>query len=246
MRIGIISDIHGNYEALLASFDALEREGCEEYICLGDIVGYGPSPHECISFVRENNIRCILGNHDSYVIDGSDNWPIKGYARDAILWTRKNITEEDLEWLSSLPSKIERHGAAFLHASLDDELDKTWPYILDVNAAQRHFFFQKNMVCFFGHVHIPLLFLQEGNGEVDLELLRSCNLDPEEGEKFLINVGSIGQPRDSDRRSSAVVYDLDNHDVKLLRTEYDFEKTQSLILEAGLPAILSERLSAGR
>ena len=246
MRLGIISDIHANYEALSASFEALEAAGCEEYYCLGDIVGYGPSPKECIDFVREHNVNCVLGNHDKYVIDDCDSWPIKQYAQDAVLWTRSVLSEDHIKWLKSLPIKLEAHKLTFIHASLDDDIELTWPYILDSNSAGRHFFFQSTQVCFFGHVHIPLVFSLEEQGTVGLELLRSCALDKDTGVKYLLNVGSVGQPRDSDRRASSVVFDTDTYDLRLLRVEYDIAKTQTKIIDAGLPELLATRLSTGK
>ena len=246
MRLGIISDIHANIEALEVSFKALEAAGCEEYFCLGDVVGYGASPKECIKFIRDRNIRCVLGNHDKYVTDDCDEWPIKQYAQDAILWTRSVLDQDDISWLKSLPIKIDAYGATFLHASLDDDIDLTWPYILDSNSAGRHFFFQTSKVCFFGHVHIPLIFTLGDQGTVGLELLRSCSLEKDSNKKYLLNVGSIGQPRDSDRRASSVMFDSETFDVRLVRVEYDIPETQRKIINAGLPELLATRLSSGK
>jgi len=246
MRLGIISDIHANIEALEASFAALKAAGCEEYYCLGDVVGYGPSPCECVKFVRDNNIRCVLGNHDKYVVDDCDSWPIKQYAQDAILWTRGVLSEDDIQWLRTLPVKIDAHNITFLHASLDDDIELTWPYILDSNSAGRHFFFQTNQMCFFGHVHIPLIFTLGNKGTVGLELLRSGVLEKDPEVKYLLNVGSVGQPRDSDRRASSVVFDTETYDVRLLRVEYDIAETQKKIIKAGLPELLATRLSSGK
>lgn len=247
MRLGIISDIHANYEALVAVYKALEASGCEEYYCLGDVVGYGPSPKECIQFVREHNIKCVIGNHDKYVSEDCDSWPIKDYAQKAILWTRSVLSEDELEWLRALPVKIDAHGITFIHASLDDdETSLAWPYILDTNAAARHFFFQTEKICFFGHIHIPLVFTLGHDHSVGLELLRSCTLDKDSRIKYLLNVGSVGQPRDSDRRASSVMYDTETFDLRLLRVEYDIAETQKKILDADLPELLATRLSSGK
>ena len=246
MKLGILSDIHANYEALQASFKVLKASGCEEYFCLGDVVGYGPSPSLCIDFVRKNNIKSVMGNHDQYVSSSQSEWSIKQYAQDAILWTRSKLSEDELLWLRSLPMRIDEHGITFIHASLDDEPEATWPYILDSHSAERHLFFQTNQVCFFGHVHIPLLFKLNTVGPVSLELLHSQMLDKESGIKYLMNAGSVGQPRDSDRRAASVIFDTETFEVKLVRVDYNIVATQQKILDSDLPEVLATRLSSGK
>ena len=246
MKIGILSDIHSNLEALKEIYATLVYEGCEHIYCLGDVIGYGPNPKECINFIRTKNIKTILGNHDQYVIDINSDWPIKSYAKDAILWTRSQLGQQDFEWLRCLPMKIEEHNLTFIHASLDDTLIPSWPYILDTVTAGRHFFFQKTPICFFGHVHIPLLYSIGASKRVELDLLRTTSLTQNSGTKYLINVGSVGQPRDSDDRASAVVFDTDSFFVKLLRITYDVKTTYDKILSSDLPAILADRLLTGK
>lgn len=245
MRYGIISDIHSNLEALLALYDGLMEQGCEQIISLGDVVGYGPSPSECIDFVRRHKILSLKGNHDEYATDGTSgkDWGTQEYARKAILWTRSVLRKDQLQWLHELPYAFKIDGIQFVHASMETMNGKYWPYVLDQKTALFHFYLQDADIAFCGHIHIPLIFTYRKGGII-MEMLKDKELC-EENVKYLVNPGAVGQPRDSDWRGAAVVFDSATKQVVPLRVEYDVATTQRKIRSAGLPEVLAERLSRG-
>lgn len=247
MLIGILSDIHSNYEALTVSYQALVDEKCDTIVCTGDIVGYGARPAECIEFIRSRDVMTIRGNHDHYVTDADRDWHIQPYAKEAVLWTRDVISDDDIEWLDTLPYKIELEGMTFVHASLEALDGEYWPYILDTKSALFHFFIQENQIAFFGHTHIPLLFTYEEGQQVMIEILKTKVLKTNKNKhvKYLINPGSVGQPRDFDSRASVLLFDTETYKIKLIRVDYDIDRTQKEILDAGLPRLLAARLSRG-
>lgn len=244
MKLGVFGDVHGNIEALTAVFAALEGAGCEAFVCVGDIVGYGASPEECVDFVRERNIPCVRGNHDHLVTHPLGDVVIQPYAKRALEWTSEVLSPEHLEWLAGLPLTLELEGVQFVHASLESADGSCWPYILNQQTAVFHFFIQKSRYCFFGHTHIPLLLKKDG-GQIGFELLSKASLPEADDVKYLLNPGSVGQPRDFDCRASAAVFDTDSRDVVLLRVPYDVESAQLRIFAAGLPENLARRLSVG-
>lgn len=245
MRYGIISDIHSNIEALTASYDGLLKCNCDKIISLGDVVGYGPSPSECIDFVRKHDILSIKGNHDAYTADASEgkSWDVQEYARKSILWTRTMLREDQLKWLRDLPYTFKLNNLQFVHASMETMDGEYWPYVLDQKTALFHFYLQETDIAFCGHIHIPLLFTYRKGGIV-MEMLKEKELC-EPDVKYLVNPGAVGQPRDSDWRSAAAVYDSSTRKVTPVRVEYDVAATQEKIRQAGLPAVLAERLSRG-
>jgi diadenosine tetraphosphatase ApaH/serine/threonine PP2A family protein phosphatase len=244
MKIGVFGDIHNNIEALRAAYGALEKAGCDATVCLGDVVGYGASPEECIDFVRERNIPCVRGNHDHYTVQPLDHWAIQPYAKRAIEWMKERLSSDYMDWLDALPFTYEMEGIQFVHASLETSDGSCWPYILNQQTAIFHFFMQKTRFCFFGHTHIPLLFTSN-KGQVVFELLSDRRFPGAGGAKYLMNPGSVGQPRDFDVRASAAVFDTKTRDVELIRVEYDVEGAQKKIIDAGLPESLAKRLSMG-
>ena len=245
MRIAIISDIHSNLQALNASYKALQEIGYDTLICLGDVIGYGPRPIECIDFMRNHDILCIRGNHDHYVTLPSVQEQIQPAAADVIKWTKETIRDDQLEWLNNLPLHLKYQGMTFVHASLEDNDGSFWPYILDSRTALLHFFAQDTEVGFFGHTHIPLLFTLNGRQHIKIEILKQSELNEPDATKFLINPGSVGQPRDFDTRSSAAIFDTEKKHVQIVRAEYNIEQTQKEISEANLPDALALRLSRG-
>ncbi len=251
MRYGIISDVHGNLEALRAVFKKLTAYGCDEIMCLGDIVGYGPCPGECIDFLREKNITAIKGNHDHYIncsADSAERMEISETALVAVRWTREILGKEHTEWLQALPFHCRREDVTFIHAAIDTVEGEYWPYIFDIQSATFHFYFQETRVAFFGHIHVPLLFACHGTGRspnIYIEKLRDRNLLESPEHKFLINPGSVGQPRNADNRSCAMVYDTKTGIVSPIAVDYDVFATCKLILNAGLPEELAFRLIKG-
>ena len=245
MRLGVFGDIHNNYEALTASYDFLIKKGCEKIACTGDIVGYCASPKECIDFMREKNIPSVKGNHDYYTTQHHNKWAIQPYAAIVIKWMQDILPPEDIKWLEELPFTMEIEGVQFVHASMETPDGSCWPYILNKQTAIFHFFMQSTQFCFYGHTHIPLLFTKN-RGQIIYELLTSRRLPKLGNAKYLINPGSVGQPRDFNSHSSVAIMDLETHDIEMHRVNYDIETAQKKIIDAKLPEELAERLSSGR
>jgi len=202
MKLGVFGDIHSNIEALEAAYGALDDAGCDATVCLGDVVGYGASPRECVDFIRERDIPCIRGNHDHYTVSPIGDWTIQPYAKRAIEWTKEQLGGEYADWLDALPFTMEIEGIQFVHSSLETTDGKSWPYILNDQTAIFHFFMQSARFCFFGHTHIPLLF-SSNKGQVKYELLTERGFPESDTSKYLMNPGSVGQPRASRRRMTA-------------------------------------------
>lgn len=239
-RYAIIADIHANLEAFKVVLEDIKAQNCTHVVCLGDVVGYGANPKECLDLVREMKIPCIKGNHDEMCSVDKNLEGFNPYAAEAIMWTRDQLTDADRQWLREL--KYQRLIANFtiVHATLD--LPHQWGYVFDKLMAAASFTYQNTPVCFFGHTHVPLAFIRD-------TVVRGgtySKFKVESGKKYFVNVGSIGQPRDNDPRAAYVVYDLDENTIELRRLEYDILTAQKKILAAGLPPRLAERLAYGK
>jgi predicted phosphodiesterase len=239
-RYAIIADIHANLEAFKVVLEDIKAQNCTHVVCLGDVVGYGANPKECLDIVREMKIPCIKGNHDEMCSVDKNLEGFNPYAAEAIMWTRDQLTEDDRQWLRDL--KYQRLIANFtiVHATLD--LPHQWGYVFDKLMAAASFTYQNTPVCFFGHTHVPLAFIRDS--VVRGGTYSKFKVEP--GKKYFVNVGSIGQPRDNDPRAAYVVYDMDENTIELRRLEYDIPAAQKKILAAGLPARLAERLAYGK
>ena len=247
MLLGVFGDIHGNIEALTSVYNKLLGLGCQRIVCLGDVVGYGASPGECIDFLKDRDISCIKGNHDFFALDHQEevDWEMKDYGRDAIIWTQNQLNEGQFNWLESLPFKLEVDGVQFVHSSMESLEGEYWPYILDSKTAQFHFYLQESQVAFCGHIHIPLLFTCSDSNGIKMEMLKPKTLDLQSSNKYLISPGAVGQPRDLDWRASAVTFDTLSGRIEPVRTKYEVEKSKEKIIAAGLSEDLAERLSNG-
>lgn len=247
MLLGVFGDIHSSIEALTSIYKRLIGHGCQTVVCLGDVVGYGASPGECIDFLRDKGIHCIMGNHDFFTLDhkGDIDWEMKDYSRDAIIWTQNQLTKEQFEWLENLPFHTKIADIQFVHSSMETLEGEYWPYILDAKTAQFHFYLQDCQVAFCGHIHIPLLFTCSVNSGIKMEMLKAMTIDLQTDNKYLISPGAVGQPRDLDWRASAVVYDTLSGRIEPVRAEYDVASSKEKIINAGLAADLAERLSSG-
>ncbi len=260
MIFAVISDIHSNIEALDAVLNKCKELKVEKYICLGDIVGYNANPLECIDKLRAlNSANIIKGNHDEYIGKDIPVGGINRFARDSVLWSRSVLNKDYKKWLADLPLKFIniKEGFSAVHATLDSP--ESWGYILDVHNSIDSFNYQMTQLCFFGHTHLPRIFVKENvSQEAVYEVKRIMEWEqypPDNGEiilklekwkKYLINVGSIGQPRDGDIRASFVIYDSKQKLVKRYAVSYDVERAQKKILESGLPVQLAHRLSLGQ
>lgn len=265
MKYAILSDIHANLEALTVVLDKCKEEGVEKYICLGDIVGYNANPSECLEMIRNLDlIACVKGNHDEYA--SSDDEEMVGFnphAREAVLWTKSHLSEEQQQWLSKLPMKQTIRGSniTIVHATLDSP--DAWGYIFDVHHATDNFSYQFTQLCFCGHSHVPIAFSKKpltmgGENPIQeiLDWRTPKNIDfpeipdhmdivMENGWKYLINVGSVGQARNRDPVASFAIYDADEGIVTRHRLSYDIATSQAKIREAGLPERLALRLERG-
>lgn len=240
-RYAILGDVHANLVALEAVLADCHEQGVTNYACVGDLVGYNAQPIPCLDRLRElcgPNI--VRGNHD-HVCSNDD--PLIGFhplASAVVKWTRSQLDPERVAFLSSLPYTKTVETFMMVHATLDTP--ESWGYIFDKLEAEVSFSYQMSPVCFFGHSHVPLAF--EKAGIIRGGLYHQLVIAP--GRKYLINVGSVGQPRDSDPRAAYAIYDLASHTVELRRVPYDVAAAQKLIREAGLPERAAARLAVGR
>jgi predicted phosphodiesterase len=240
MRFAIFGDIHANLEGLQAVLSDAEKSECTHYVCLGDVVGYNANPHECVEIIREMEIPVVKGNHDEQASIDDDLDGFNPLAEEAINWTRQNLTDEDKKWLRDLRMVRQVRDFTIVHATLDTP--GKWGYVFNQLDAGASFNYQHTGVCFYGHTHAPRAYIRDsGVRSVPLEKLRI-----EQGKKYFINVGSVGQPRDGDWRSSYCIYHVDKQLVELRRLEYDIYTAQDKIVEAGLPQRLADRLAMGK
>jgi diadenosine tetraphosphatase ApaH/serine/threonine PP2A family protein phosphatase len=247
LRVGVISDVHSNLPALEAVLEAIETVGPDEIWCLGDVVGYGAQPDECTALVRERCTISLNGNHDLAVTGAIDAATFSETARAAVDWTREHIAAETLEFLTGLSPEGAREGFGLFHASPRDPI---WEYVLSIDQAEAGLDAQTERTCLIGHSHVALFFTRppstgrrsfaSGAQAADGDLV-----DLVEGE-WLLNPGSVGQPRDGDPRAAWLELDTDAGTARYHRVRYDAVSAGASILEAGLPAALAERLQIGR
>ncbi|MCL6554497.1 MAG: metallophosphatase family protein [Firmicutes bacterium] len=247
MRVGVLSDIHANLEALDAVLAHLDRLRPDLLVCLGDFVGYGPNPNECVDLLSPLlQGRHVAGNHDWAAVGRLDIAFFNPYAAEAIRWTQRVLRPPVRHYLQALPTQWSQNGALpFLavHAIPRDPIEE---YVLDGATARESFRQRQFSLCFIGHTHVPAVFLAVGD-EVETRPFRAGEeIRLEAGVRYLINVGSVGQPRDGDPRASYALLDTAAAAVRLVRLEYPLQRTQEKMLGEGLPPILAERLSVGR
>ena len=259
MKYAVIADIHGNLEALNAVIARADAERVKKYICAGDIVGYNANPKECLKIVQSLDLVAVVrGNHDEYA--GNDD-SLNGFnpgAAKALMWTRQQLTDTQRKWLIQLKLKevMCNEDITVVHATLDHP--NVWKYIYDKYNAADNFFHQTTSFCFYGHSHVPVLFkysaslddkifgvnqVKEWGKISDSETTVPVSTDY--GCKYLVNVGSVGQPRNWDTRASFAVYDSTSRTLKRISVEYDIEAAQEKIRKAKLPENLALRLEIG-
>ena len=243
MRVAIVSDIHGNRQAFEAVLDAVAATDCEELWCLGDLVGYGADPNACVDLAREHAAICLAGNHDLGV---RGTIPLEQFSRGAALaatWTQSTITLQTRRYLESLEPLNVDEAVALYHAS---PRDPVWEYVLSPLQAELCLDVSARRIALVGHSHVALSF-SRFPGEAATGQTREADeeLDVQEGE-WIINPGSVGQPRDGDPRAAWLELDLDAWRVAYRRTEYDIDGAAAAIRAAHLPDSLAERLSYGQ
>jgi diadenosine tetraphosphatase ApaH/serine/threonine PP2A family protein phosphatase len=241
--IGILSDVHGNRPALCA---VLERAGqLDSWWCAGDTVGYGPFPNECCSELGEQGSTCVAGNHDLGSTGQIGLEAFNGMAREACMWTRGKLEAANRDWLDSLPLTAEpAPGVLLVHGSFADPI---WEYVLSKWRALENFRLYQQELCFHGHSHVPAVFSCDHGGNVEfLAPYDGMELTLEPGMRYMVNVGSVGQPRDGDPRACYVSYHPEERRLTYHRVQYPVGETQSRMELEGLPAFLAERLGYGR
>jgi predicted phosphodiesterase len=228
MKFAVLADIHANLEAFQAVLADAKTQKCTHHAFLGDFVGYCADPKACLDIVRAMNAPCVKGNHDAYCATNLHPNGFNSSAAEAIEWARTQLTEDDRQWLDSLPYVRTVEGFTIVHATLD--CPEQWGYVFDKLAAAASLNHQHTRVCFFGHTHVPVAFTRDtvvrGGSYTKFRV--------EGGKDYFVNPGAVGQPRDNDPRAAYVVYDMDNGSVELRRVPYDLAATQRKIREVGL------------
>jgi predicted phosphodiesterase len=240
MRLAIFGDIHANLEALNAMLTDAQAQGVTDYVCLGDIVGYAANPHECVEIVRGLGCPVVKGNHDEQASITEDLAGFNPLAEEAINWTRKQLSDEDKDWLRNLKMVRQVRDFTIVHATLDTPTK--WGYVFNQLDAEASFTYQHTQLCFYGHTHAPRAYIRDGS--VRSQALDKLVLEP--GKKYFVNVGSVGQPRDGDWHAAYCIYTPAEQRVDLRRIEYDIWSAQDKIVAAGLPQRLADRLALGK
>jgi predicted phosphodiesterase len=242
MRVAVVSDIHSNLHALEAVLEEIDRAEPDEIWCLGDVVGYGPEPNRCCRLVSEHATLCLAGNHDLAVLGVLSVADFNGDAAAAVQWTQAVLADDARSFLTPLVPAATRNGAALFHGS---PLDPVWDYVLSEDAARASMEMVGAPLVMVGHSHVALRIsydegalaggLAHGGDEVDLSASR-----------WLLNPGSVGQPRGGDPRAAWLTIDFAAGRAWFRRTEYPIELTQKEIRDAGLPDALAVRLGLGQ
>lgn len=242
-RYGIVADIHSNVQAFDAVLEFLDAEGVDAICCLGDVVGYGGDPAACVARVRERCRETVRGNHDLAVIDPRLRAWFNPHARRAIERQAELLDENDKAWLSSLPATIERHGMALTHSGFADP--DAFDYVVFSRQAVVEMRAMPADLGFYGHTHVPAAFrLQPEERALAFTLVEGDNeLAPPD--RYLINPGAVGQPRDGDPRAACAIWDARRATLCYARIEYDISRAQEAIARTGMPAIEAARLARG-
>jgi predicted phosphodiesterase len=237
MRFGIFSDIHSNLEALEAVLEDMQGQSVTHTVCLGDVVGYNANPRECLEIVRALGCPLVKGNHDEEASEIRDVEHFNDLALASIRHSRQQLTKEQKEYLRALPFMRPVNNFTVVHSTLDQP--QRWGYVFSSLEADASFIYQKTQVCFFGHTHVPHVFIRDT--KVHEFFYKKIEIQPDK--KYFVNVGSVGQPRDGDWRAAYVIFDNEANTIELRRLPYDLAKAQAKIMKVGLPARLAERLA---
>ena len=244
MKIAIISDLHSNIEALQACLTKARSLGVEQYVCLGDIVGYGPDPAATLDAVMSlPNIVVIRGNHEEALFGGYYRG-LRQHIRQTIDWTKQQLSVAQLDYLQGLPYQQSVMGMTMVHATADHP--ENWKYLYDTERAEKCMQAAGTRLTFIGHTHQPQIFYETPNKEIKYLLPQSGVVIPiyQQG-RYVVNVGSVGQPRDENNAASFVVYDTEECELLFCRIAYEYAITAKKIVERGLPVPFAERLEKG-
>ena len=239
MKIAIFSDIHANLEALEAVLADTKNQGCTDYVCLGDVVGYNADPVACLNIIRDMGCPIVKGNHD---FDSGNDTPLdqmNDLAANSLKWTRQQLSVDQRKWLSRLRMVRQVQDFTIVHSTLDQPT--SWNYVTNRHDAMSNFSYQISPVCFYGHTHVPITYYKKEQTGT----LPPTAVPINDGVKYFINPGAVGQPRDGDWRASYCIYDLETKVVTFRRVAYDLVKAQNKIIMAGLHPFLAQRLANG-
>ncbi len=241
MRFAVISDVHANLEALKSVLSEIERKNIKEIYFIGDAVGYGPDPNECVEILSNKCKVLIAGNHDWAVLDLTDTSYFNDYARVAVEWTKEVLTEKNKNILREFPLIHEdpERDSFFVHSTPSNPQE--WNYILNLRDAEIAFHLFNNKICFLGHSHQPFIIEKTPSGEL---LVYKNNTVIKKASRYIINAGSVGQPRDGNPKACCIFVEDDRIDI--VRISYDIEKVQEKMRMNNMPVHLIERLAVGR
>jgi diadenosine tetraphosphatase ApaH/serine/threonine PP2A family protein phosphatase len=241
VKYALISDIHGNLDALEAVFENLKDEKIDQWVCLGDVVGYGANPEQCVEAVREKGCITIAGNHDFAAIGKVDTEFFNPYAKKSIEWTTANLSEDAKHYLRNLPLKLVVGDFTISHGTIHNPqnfgyISTNWDVIMSLQEMSTH-------IGFLGHSHVPVTFFESEPLSYTLE-----NIIQVGSLRVIANIGSVGQPRDGNPKASFAIYTNEGEEksIEVRRIDYDIAAAQAKILKAGLPEILAERLALGQ
>jgi len=245
MKYAVLSDIHSNYEALKVCLKKFDEIGVDAYAFCGDLVGYGPDPEECTQAVKKlKNLIPVMGNHDmSLFREDFFNW-FSDYAKESIIYTQKKLSEDSKKFIYTFPSQYHGKDFSMVHGSF---LDPFRDYLLSAEQFVLNLDKWQGSVCFVGHSHVPFIMSYKSNHmpQIDVFLGSDVTIKMLPGLRYMINPGSLGQPRDTNIMASVGVFDSEEHTFRLMRLPYDIDAVQKKMKENNLPSILSSRLKNG-
>lgn len=242
MKIAIFSDIHSNMEAFQAVISDIDRQNVDQKLFLGDIVGYGPNPNECIELLKENSDVVLGGNHDWAAVGMTDTSYFNEYAKESMNWTIETLTDENKEYLKTLPPNAVLDDFQIAHSTPLEP--KEWHYIMSVKDAQDNYPALEKDLCFIGHSHQPVII--EFMDGINVLPIKDMYKQLDKNRKYIINVGSVGQPRDSNPDACYLIYEMETGDIQYRRVEYNIKRVQKRMTRFKLPNYLIERIAVGR
>ena len=243
MKYGVLGDIHANLSALNTVLEDMDRIGIDQVLSVGDVVGYGGAPTECIDILRERGVLVVKGNHDAACVRELDDRYFNNYAREAIRWTQTVVDRERQDWLADLPLTQELEHCHVAHGTL--YRPELFDYILSTSDADPSLEVMTRPICFVGHSHVPIAILRLEEAPDRTAYTLDPEIDLSESAACLLNVGSVGQPRDENPLTAYAVYDTDAARAWITRLPYDIDVEADRIRRAGLPDVLAERLRLG-
>lgn len=243
MKYGILGDIHSNLEALQAVLDECRRQGVDRVLSVGDVVGYGAAPRECLALLLEADVQIVKGNHDAACTGELDLLYFNPYAREAVLWTTGQLTSQELKRLSDLPLTIDLEHCSVAHGTYHEP--ERFDYVQSTDDANSSLDHQPRLVCFVGHTHVPVTLLRTNDDPYRTGYTLESEVEFRDVSRALVNVGSVGQPCDENPLAALGIYDTDANLYRLHRLTYDVEREAKRIRDAGLPHVLADRLHLG-